>query len=144
MAPPTIIALKAGFLANQTRLLSQPLNPSRSWRNANEAADDGIPERQLDDALVRLNHALQQHTRRVYAPQATRHVAEQIDQLYWNAGEKVAEANREAGAEGLDAGLDMSMTPILSLRLLICSLLFSKPTRKPSTPSRLPGNGSGM
>jgi hypothetical protein len=111
MAPPTIIALKAGFLANQTRLLSQPLNPSRSWRNANEAADDGIPERQLDDALFRLNHALQQHTRRVYAPQATRHVAEQIDQLYWNAGEKVAEASREAGAEGLDAGLDMSMAP---------------------------------
>lgn len=108
MAPPTIIALKAGFLANQTRLLSQPLNPSRSWRNANEAADDGIPERQLDDALVRLNHALQQHTRRVYALQATRHVAEQIDQLYWNAGEKVAEASREAGAEGLDAGLDMT------------------------------------
>lgn len=108
MAPPTIISLKAGFLANQTRLLSQPLNPSRAWRNANEAAEDGIPEKQLDDVLFRLNHALQQHSRRVYAPQATRHVSEQIDQLYWNAGERVAEATREASAEGLNVGLDLS------------------------------------
>lgn len=106
--PPTILSLKGSFLANQTRQLSQPLSPSRPWRSANAAAADGIPEKALDDALFRLNHALQQHARRVYAPQATRHVAEQIDQLYWNAGDRAAAEAAGGAAEGLDAGLDPS------------------------------------
>ena len=47
-----------------------------------------MSEKAVDDALFRLNHTLQQHARRVYAPQATRHVAEQIDKLYLSAGER--------------------------------------------------------
>ncbi|KAK4177865.1 kinetochore Sim4 complex subunit Fta4, partial [Triangularia setosa] len=77
-APPTIITLKTNFLTSQTRALSNPLHPTRAWQNAN----DELPEKQLNDALSKLNHWIQQHSKRVYAPQATRHVAEQIDALY--------------------------------------------------------------
>ena len=146
MAPPTIISLKANFLADQTRLLSQPLTPSHSWRNVNEEAEDGVSEKAVDDALFRLNHVLQQHARRVYAPQATRHVAEQIDQLYWNAGSRAVESSRDAGAERLDISIDLSMPqvsfppfPVISLQLTGST----KRTPKLSTPSRPPGSRSG-
>lgn len=99
MAPPTVISLKASFLSAQTRLLAQPLAPSRAWRDANDEAEDRIPERALDDALLRLNLLLQQHSRRVHALQATRHVAEQIDRLYWDVAERTVEQ------DGDDVGL---------------------------------------
>lgn len=107
MAPtdPTILTLKQNFLTAQTRLLSQPLQPTREWRRANEAADDDendrrVPERAVDDALVRLNHTLQQYAKRAYAPQATRHVAEQIENLY------LAFGDRHAGAQDTEDGED--------------------------------------
>jgi len=111
--PPTVIAIKQDFLSAQTRLLSQPLSPSRGWRSANENHDDRLPEKIVDDALFRLNHQIQQHSRRVFAPQATRHVAEQIDQLYWNSA--IAATNGAAGdddedareLEGLGVGADL-------------------------------------
>ena len=120
MAPePTVLALKQTFLTTQTRVLSQPLAPSRAWRNANDAAEDGLTEKAVDDALVRVNHIIQQHARRVYAPQATRHVAEQIDRLYWNAGERIAARDEEAGdVEGLSTGADYGS--------LLCPFSFCK------------------
>ncbi len=102
MAPPTVLALKTSFLSAQTRLLAQPLAPSRSWRSANAEAEDGISEKALDDALFRLNHLLQQHSRRVHAPQATRHVAEQIDRLYWDAAERSVEQDSEGSGLRFD------------------------------------------
>lgn len=112
MAPPTIISLKQAFLTTQTRLLSQPLAPSRAWLAANTNADagDAIPERVLEDALVRANQALLQHERRVHPPQATHHVAEQIDQLYWNAGERDAVDGAPDGEDGfLSESADLGM-----------------------------------
>ncbi|KAB5539460.1 kinetochore complex Fta4 of Sim4 subunit, or CENP-50-domain-containing protein [Coniochaeta sp. 2T2.1] len=97
--PQTVLAQKSNFLILQTRLLSQPIAPSHSWRRANDEADDGLAEKAVDDALFRLNHLLQQHSRRVHAPQATRHVAEQIDRLYWHDAERTIE--REAEGYGL-------------------------------------------
>ncbi|KAK4168858.1 putative kinetochore protein [Cladorrhinum sp. PSN259] len=82
--PPTIISLKQSFLQSQTRLLSQPLTPTRGWRSQNSQSDAPLPEKAIDDALYKLNHLLTQHSRRVHAPQATRHVAEQLDALYLN------------------------------------------------------------
>jgi hypothetical protein len=94
--PPTILTIKQSFLATQTRLLSQPLAPSRPWQRSNAAAAEGeenedengsahrrrpLPAQAVDDALFRLNHALLQHARRTHPPQATRHVAEQLDRL---------------------------------------------------------------
>lgn len=79
---PTIPSLKQSFLVNQTTLLAQPLAPSRTWQAANDASSEAIPERVLQEALLNLNHTIQQHCRRVYAPQATRNIAEQIDDIY--------------------------------------------------------------
>jgi hypothetical protein len=108
MAPaPTVLSLKQQFISTQTRLLSQSLSPSRSWRNANEAAEHALSERVIDDALFRLNHALHQHAWCTYPPQATRHVAEQIDQLYWSAGERTADHVSEVAAEGVSMSLDL-------------------------------------
>ncbi|KAK0386631.1 hypothetical protein NLU13_6466 [Sarocladium strictum] len=94
--PPTIPAAKQAFLNTQTNLLSQPLAPSRAWRNANDASSDAIPARHVDEALVHVNHAVQQHCRRVFAPQATRAIAEQIADAY------TRDADRRIGRDGDD------------------------------------------
>lgn len=117
--PPTVVSLKQSFLTAQTRLLSQPLTPTRAWHSNNNnndpsSEDSALPEKAVDDALFKLNHRLQQHSRRVYAPQATRHVAEQIDQLYWNAAEAATQRDRDSdeegeSVEGLNLGADLSM-----------------------------------
>ncbi|KAF3760756.1 hypothetical protein M406DRAFT_358330 [Cryphonectria parasitica EP155] len=111
---PTILTLKQDFLTAQTRLLAQPLQPSRAWRRANtnnESAggdeNERLTERAVDDALQRLNHTLQQHARRVYPPQATRHVAEQIDGLYLAAGDARHRAEGEGEGENGEGGEDV-------------------------------------
>ncbi|KAK3351025.1 kinetochore Sim4 complex subunit Fta4 [Neurospora tetraspora] len=95
--PPTILSLKSDFLTTQTRTLSQPLAPTRTFlsQNDNTSSPRGhsqsqhhqgqhIPQKPLSEALTKLNHRLTQHNRRAYPPQATRHVAEQIDKLYFS------------------------------------------------------------
>lgn len=89
--PPTILSLKADFLTTQTRTLSQPLAPSRTFITQNDSSlqtdsnSEGIPPKPLTEALTKLNHTLTQHSRRAYPPVATRHVAEQIDKLYFSS-----------------------------------------------------------
>lgn len=132
MAPtePTVLTLKQNFLLAQTRLLSQPLQPSRAWRRANEAVgevenDRRLPERAVDDALVRLNHTLQQYTKRAYAPQATRHVAEQIENLYLAFGDRhVVPQEGEVGEDeeawrlaGADYGKPKMLTVPCTMRV---------------------------
>ncbi|GAO15610.1 hypothetical protein UVI_02050420 [Ustilaginoidea virens] len=80
--PPTVPSLKASFIIAQTNLLSQPLAPSRTWVRTNDASDQPIPARLLDDAFFSLNQTIQQHCRRVYPPQASYNVAEQISNSY--------------------------------------------------------------
>lgn len=116
MAPPTILAHKSAFLTAQTLRLSQSLAPSGAWRAANGGADDAasLPDRAVDDALYRLNHALQQHFRRVYPPQATRHVAEQIDGLFLDAAGGDEAADADHGDEHL--GTELSLGADLGMR----------------------------
>ncbi|CAJ0540741.1 Ff.00g077020.m01.CDS01 [Fusarium sp. VM40] len=85
---PTIPSLKQSFLINQTTLLAQPLTPSHSWQATNDASDEAIPDRVVQDVLHSLNHTIQQHCRRVYAPQASRNIAEQIDSVYTQDAER--------------------------------------------------------
>ncbi|KAK4122343.1 hypothetical protein N657DRAFT_664928 [Parathielavia appendiculata] len=123
--PPTVLSLKQSFLTAQTRLLSQPVTPTRAWHsNNNNNNENVLPEKAIDDALFKLNHRLQQHSRRVYAPQATRHVAEQIDRLYWNAAEAATSAGRGHGegdeedddetAEALNLGADLADPSVIA------------------------------
>ena len=99
-AAPTIPARKQAFINAQTNLLSQPLAPSRAWRDANDASNTPIPKRLVDDAVFNLNHAVEQHSRRVYAPQATRNIAEQISSIYTRDAER-----RAGGAEDVYDGI---------------------------------------
>ncbi|CAL3972527.1 unnamed protein product [Diplocarpon coronariae] len=103
MSPPTILDLKAAFLRSQILALSQPLRPSPAFTAANASAEeDALGQRAIDDALVRLNARLKQHGRLAYGPQARRHVAEQIDALYWNAGEQGVRLGDEWAERGSD------------------------------------------
>ncbi|KAI0376860.1 kinetochore Sim4 complex subunit Fta4 [Hypomontagnella monticulosa] len=109
MAPPTILAHKSSFLTAQTLQLSQALTPSAAWRTTNsQAAEGGLSDRVVDEVLYRANHALQQHARRVYAPQASRHVAEQIEKLYLEAAEKAVRGDSQGdrGEDGAEEGGD--------------------------------------
>ncbi|KAM0816123.1 putative Kinetochore protein fta4 [Seiridium cardinale] len=115
MAPPTILAHKSAFLTAQTLQLSQNLAPSHAWRNANDAAEQGISQRMVDEALYRLNQTLQQHVRRVYPPQATRLVAEQIDSLFLDVDDAGGEGGDEGdGIEELRVGIDLTTDEAIS------------------------------
>ena len=88
-APPTIPSWKTSFLTTQISALSRPVAPSRAWRGANDTDNQPISEPLLDEALNDINLALRKHCRRVYPPQATRNVAEQINSLYVSHAERV-------------------------------------------------------
>ncbi|KAF5724405.1 kinetochore fta4 [Fusarium mundagurra] len=85
---PTIPSLKQSFITSQTTLLSQPIAPSRSWQETNDASDEAIPDRVVQEVLYNLNHTIQQHCRRVYPPQASRSIAEQINDVYTKDAER--------------------------------------------------------
>ena len=119
--PPTVLSLKQDFITAQVRVLSAPLRPSRAWRRANHdsAASGGrLSDAVVDEALVHANNTLKQHNQRAYAPQATRHVAEQIDALYYNAGERaVVISVEDRAADGLGLEADFGKATFLSLLL---------------------------
>lgn len=103
-APPTIISLKTNFLSAQTRALSNPLHPSRAWQTTNEE----LPDKAVNDVMAKLNNRVLQHCKRVYAPQATRHVAEQIEALYISSSYESLELEGDGGeGEGVREGEDL-------------------------------------
>ncbi|KAF4450622.1 Kinetochore protein fta4 [Fusarium austroafricanum] len=104
---PTIPLLKQSFLTNQTTLLAQPLNPSRSWQATNDASDEAIPERVVQEVLYNLNHTIQQHCRRVYPPQASRNIAEQINSVYTQDAERKVGGPSDAEG-GIGRELDLT------------------------------------
>jgi hypothetical protein len=122
MAPPTIITVKHRFLTRQIRLLSEPLQSSRQFRRRNEAdkadraGEERIPDAAIEEALFFLNASISQHCARVYAPQATRQVAEHVESLYWNAAER--DLN---GTDGLGLGTEVDLSALLSLCLVLSS-----------------------
>ncbi|KAK1774149.1 kinetochore Sim4 complex subunit Fta4 [Copromyces sp. CBS 386.78] len=105
--PPTILSLKSDFLTTQTRTLSQPLAPTRAFllslNDSPQDQDQGhqsiIPPKPLTEALTKLNHVLTQHSRRAYPPVATRHVAEQIDKLYFTSTTLAKGGQGDEGSE---------------------------------------------
>ncbi|KAI9866097.1 MAG: hypothetical protein M1813_001658 [Trichoglossum hirsutum] len=84
----TIISLKKRFIASQVRLLNGPLRPSRDWQeNAPRTEHGDLNEHIVGEALYRLNNLARHHNKTAYSSHAQRHVAEQIEALYWSAGE---------------------------------------------------------
>jgi hypothetical protein len=105
---PTIPALKESFITAQTNLLSQPVVPSRIWRRNNNASSQPIPTRVVDDALFSLNQTIQLHCRRVYPPQASYNVAEQISNSYSrDAEERVSKLKESESSIGRELDLGM-------------------------------------
>jgi hypothetical protein len=105
---PTIIDLKASFLRAQILALSQPLRPSADFVASNSSDEDNaLRQKNIDDALYRLNGMLKKHNKLAYGPQAQRHVTEQVDKLYWNAGERGV-ATTAVGEEWAERGSDYS------------------------------------
>lgn len=104
---PTIISKKLAFLTAQTRLLTTPDPlPSRSWTRANASSEHAVPRRAVDEALARLAQVTRQHARRVYPPQAARHVAEQVERLYW---EEAGRGSEGVGGDGIGREVDLCM-----------------------------------
>ena len=106
----TVLDAKAAFLRQQIRLLSQPLQPSASWRDLAPSDTDDLPDlstKTIDAVMARVNEKLKQHNKNVYSALSQRHVAEQIDALYWN---QVVEEDGEAGADALAVSRDVDLT----------------------------------
>ncbi len=99
---PTIIDLKLAFLRTQIQALSAPTRIPPSYR----PNDQPIRQKAINDALFELNAKIQQHSKLVYSNQAQRHVAEQIDALYWMAGDRHVNGGAD---ERLEIGADLCM-----------------------------------
>lgn len=102
--PPTILDLKLSFLRSQIQALSRPLSLPPNYRPASE--ENALRQTSIDAALLKLNEAIKKHGNLVYSSQAQRHVAEQIDRLYWQAGEQDVDSGY-----GLERGADISEIP---------------------------------
>jgi hypothetical protein len=101
---PTVIDLKLSFLRSQILLLSQPIRPSSHILTTISAEENALRQKSIDEALYKLNGLLKQHNKLSYGPQALRHVAEQVDRLYWSAGERGIEGG---GEEWVERGADL-------------------------------------
>ncbi|KAK2807964.1 hypothetical protein FQN50_005206 [Emmonsiellopsis sp. PD_5] len=95
----TITELKTSFARDQIRLLSTALTPSENWRDYGPAFENDIPEKAVEEVLMKLNAHLRKHNRAAFSSQAIHHVARQIETLYWNA------IDPEVGGEGAGGGL---------------------------------------
>jgi hypothetical protein len=104
----TLLNTKSAFLRQQVRLLSQPLAPSASWSTFAPPTTSGpLPPKQISTALTRVNDKLAAHNKNVYSAPSQRHVAEQLDALYWN---QVLEEDGEADAQSLAVSRDADLT----------------------------------
>lgn len=105
---PTIPIKKQTFLIAQTNILSQTLTASLEWRKTNNSSNKTpLSPHLVDSALFQLDYILQQHCSRVYTPQATRNVAEQIANSYIRDIEKIRE--QENGNSYINKEVDLCM-----------------------------------
>ncbi|KAI9730872.1 MAG: hypothetical protein M1834_005590 [Cirrosporium novae-zelandiae] len=82
----TVIEIKKKFLKTQIGVLSVPFQITSNWQDAVPVPEQGdLPERAVDEALIKAHTIVLRHNNAVYSSQAQRHIAEQIDQLYWNS-----------------------------------------------------------
>jgi hypothetical protein len=113
-APPTISEIKLHFLHIQSQLLSRPLSLPSNYtsrphvsRPRNDGENIVLAQRSIDRALQEVNAKIKVHGTSVYPEIAQRHVAEQIDQLYWRAAERALEHDTEEQGGALIRGADL-------------------------------------
>jgi len=109
---PSIYTTKSAFLSNQVRVLSIIPTPPAHWRESLPTTDDehgDISDAVIKNVLYKLSIVARKHHNLVYSAQTLRHIAEQVDALYWSATEDV---EGEVGAEVavLRAGVDYRLS----------------------------------
>jgi hypothetical protein len=104
---PTITQIKEHFLAAQVLRLSTTLSPSAAFTAANAAADDPLDPRLVQAIVTAVDGAVQDHCRRIYAPQATRAVAEQISDSYMREAERRIRRDDIDNEDGIGRELDL-------------------------------------
>ncbi|KIY00484.1 uncharacterized protein Z520_04169 [Fonsecaea multimorphosa CBS 102226] len=101
MDEPSITALKAAFIRSQVRQLETPLK--------RYGYDEGARgDKFLQDLVSKVNDKIKQHNRLIFSTQSQRHVAEQIESLYWaraSADSSIARAELDTLAIRRDADL---------------------------------------
>lgn len=107
-APPTIAQHKQAFINSQCRLLTVSVSPSQRWITTNEQQSDAtIDPRLVATATEAVSAAIQEHVKRVYAPQANRALAEQIAQSYAAEADRKIRGEDEDEDEGIARQLDL-------------------------------------
>ncbi|KAF2278745.1 uncharacterized protein EI97DRAFT_372350 [Westerdykella ornata] len=117
MSQSAVVERKRAFLRRQKQILTRGIPPSN--RLLKIAEQGGIQTKVLNDIMLKVNRDLKRHGREVYGSQMTDHVVEQIDLLYWEAGERAVEGSddaREAGEDGdaLYRGDDLTLDSCIS------------------------------
>lgn len=107
---PSTFTAKTAFLSSQTRILSTLPQPPAQWQQNLPASDEhgDLSDSVLQQVLYKLSITARKHHNLVYSSQTLRHVAEQIDSLYWEAAEgKEGEVGKEVAV--LRAGVDLRL-----------------------------------
>jgi len=139
----TVVSEKTKFLRRQTRILSENVLPSP--RSIETAAKAGIPDTVIRDVTLKskcnsggscfilmlmeiVNHGLRRHSKFVYSDMSIRHVADQIDTLYWESAAPDLEVQTDPdGAVGVDnetlfIGDDLSIDKYVVNRVLLYTI----------------------
>ncbi|KAI6778699.1 uncharacterized protein J7T54_007640 [Emericellopsis cladophorae] len=107
-ATPTVTQHKEAFINSQSRLLAGSVTPSQRWTASNERQSDGaLDPRLVKAATEAVNTSIQEHGKRVYAPQANRALAEQIAQSYAAEADRKIRGEEEDEAEGIAKEVDL-------------------------------------
>ena len=96
-----ITTAKAAFLSRQVRLLCNPLT-------APPPTEPSLPDKTLADVVDKANKKIKSHNASVFSAQAQRHIAEQIETLYWNEVLAEREQQAQVGETGVKRDLDLS------------------------------------
>ncbi|KAI5820245.1 kinetochore Sim4 complex subunit Fta4, partial [Pyronema omphalodes] len=103
-SPPSIYAAKTTFLSQQVRSLSNLPRPPPKWRQSLPSEHGDLSDSVLEQVFSKLSLIVRKHHNHVYPSQTLRHVAEQIDQLYWQSDDEPIKE-----IEVLKPGVDLTL-----------------------------------
>jgi hypothetical protein len=93
----SITAQKQAFIRTVVRSLDTPLTPSANFKSTTSNKTTNLPPKTISDIIDKVNNKIRSHNRLLFSTQSQRHVAEQIESLYWNNADKVLEEGEVAG-----------------------------------------------
>ena len=114
---PSVFAAKSSFLSSQVRQLGVLPRPPPHWRDNLPPADEhgDLSDLVLHQVFYKLSLVARKHHNFVYSVQALRHIAEQVDALYWEAAEGNDEGDVGEESAVLRAGVDLRLKEYVPL-----------------------------